>query len=104
MQTFKIGDQVKVRATASIRYDARGHRHVDRDDCRPFVATVTGQVRKMLGEYCSGRAHATWDGPSDDPPSLTVTGSVLLWGVRKKMAGREIWVADEDLEIADETA
>lgn len=100
MKLLAIGDRVICRAVATMGYDERERKVFTDVVDKPFEATVTGQCRKMLGTYNSGSGgHLSPCGDFEaEPPYLAVSGSVLLWCVRKTIAGRELMITDADLE------
>ena len=101
MKPLNIGDRARVRATCSFGYDDNEERRMFVDVIRPFDAIVTGQKRKQLGKYQNGSSGLYTGGyePRDpNPPFLLVTGTVLVWCVRKTLSGRELLVADDYLE------
>lgn len=102
MKPLNIGDRVRVHATCSFGYDENEERRLFVDSVAPFDAIVTGQKRKQLGKYQHGSSGAYTGGgyepPDPEPPYLRVTGTVLVWCVRKTLSGRELLVADGNLE------
>lgn len=98
MQPLEIGAVVEVTATAKVYYDEKEVRQIRAVPCEPFQAFVTGKRRKFLGVFDGGGRRASWNGFDDDPPYLRVTGSVLLWCVRRNVLAAERLVRDEDLK------
>lgn len=103
MQDLKIGDRVLCSAICYPDYTEDGKRVLFRTDSGHFEAVVTGQKRVQLGEYVPGSEGTSsgYDPPDYEPPYLSVTETLLVWCVRRRIDRREIWVADEDLRKAD---
>ena len=103
MKTLKIGQTVMVTGKALVGYswinEIEAQRRLEWWSTEPFMAVVVGQVVKQLGTYCSGSSR-NWYGQGDDDydgPSLTVTGTVILWRVRQGFRNKELLVRDEDI-------
>ena len=113
---YKIGDMVKVLRHAVMTYQAESgiegvpedewERSVHseftkysrvpvKDEVVPYEACVVGAVRRQLGVYRKGTAG--FDGEMYGA-ELKVTGTVMLYQVRKGMFGKIRDVFEEDLE------
>lgn len=105
MKDLRIGQVVRVSAISRMtrkrigqsrgRFDEK--RILRRELCKhPFLAVVTGQVKKLFGNVC-------WEGWQDCPITFTATSGIYLWEVRISLRNKPILVFDDDIEPADET-
>lgn len=103
MKPLTIGQVVRVFAISELEYTYSEHqparRVVATHFVEPFLAVITGQVRKLTGQYRPA-SQPTWAGGDYDPASLAVDKVVTLWEVRAGMLSKARLVRDEDLEPA----
>lgn len=104
MKKLNIGNMVIVSAIAHCDYDDKDNRVVYRTMTRPFLACVTGLVRRYTGKYHQGTQGGMW-GDDYEPPTLKPTGSVLLWELRIGMTNKPVYAMDDDVQFfrTDET-
>ena len=105
---YQIGDRVLVTHSTMLVYDAQNQRVADATVLRePTVMRVVGAVRRRLGRYNKGHSgdgyfYSEYD---PDPPSLKVSGTVLLIQCRTRLFARPIEVQLEHLsQVAFENA
>ncbi len=103
MKSLAIGQPVVVTGKAHVGYgyipEIQNRRRLEWWTTDPFIGVVVGQVVKQLGKYQGGTS-LNWYGQADEDyegPTLTVTGTVILWRVRQSMRSKEILVRDEDI-------
>lgn len=96
---YSIGDWVRVSATADVDYHDGERRSVKRSECEPFEARIVGATHRQIGVYDGGRRHHFgFESLGSEAPSLIVSGSELVWLVRRELTNKAIDVLPEDLE------
>ena len=107
---FEIGNWVEVKALVDFEYNDQDQRVAARKECSTFTAQVVGAKIKFLGKY--NIEEVTNTPPAEDAeftitpsstrvPRLTVTGSRVVWAVKRGMLNKELLALEEDLVLID---
>ena len=107
----KIGDRVRVRRFTDMGYvsgDCTNPKAVStrqpfkgNELTTPQFMTIVGAVRRQCGEYKPQCGREYFGEGEIEPACLIVTGTVMLYQVRKGMFGKIRDVAEEDMELID---